>query len=125
MMAELIKTIVDFSDTAKECVLTAATGSDYFVLDNADQRVTVIARNTNATQNATLTIKAGDGKLSSKGDLSIQVAAGKSAVIPMSRVESARVKVTAGSDKGKVFVNSAADAGGSLANVLVAVLSVN
>jgi hypothetical protein len=124
-MAELIKTIVDFSDISKECVLTAATSSDYFILDNADQRVNVIVRNTNATQNATITIKAGDGELGSKGDIIITVAAGKSAILPMSRMESARVKVTTGSDKSKVFVNSAVDAGGSLASVLIAVLSVN
>jgi hypothetical protein len=124
-MAELIKTIVDFSDISKEITLTPATGSDYFDLDNADQRVNLIVRNTNATQNTTITIKAGDGKLATKGDIVATVAAGKSIALPMSRLESARVKVTTGSDKGKVFVSSAVDAGGSLASVLVAVLSVN
>jgi hypothetical protein len=124
-MAELIKTIVDFSDISKEIILTPATNSDYFVLDNADQRVNLIVRNTNATQNATITVKAGDGKLGTKGDIVVTVVAGKSATLPMSRMESARVKVTIGSDKGKVFVSSAVDAGGSLASVLMAVLSVN
>jgi hypothetical protein len=124
-MAELIKTIVDFSDISKEIILTPATNSDYFVLDNADQRVNLIVHNTNSTQNATITVKAGDGKLGIKGDIVVTVVAGKSATLPMSRMESARVKVTIGSDKGKVFVSSAVDAGGSLASVLMAVLSVN
>ena len=88
-MAEFIKTIVDFSDISMECILTAATGSDFFFLNNADQRVNVMISNTNTTQNATITIKAGDGELSSKGDIIMTVAAGKSAIAPMSRIESA------------------------------------
>ena len=122
-MAELIKTLVGFSDTGAELVFTVATGNDFIALDNADVRMTLIIKNTN-TQNASVTLKAGDGTLAGLGDAVIAAGGSKTIAVPFSRVESARVKVTQGTDRGKVMVASAVDAGGSLANLSIAVLSV-
>ena len=122
-MAELIKTTVGFSDMSGELVFTPVTGSDFILLDNADGRVSLIIRNTN-TQNATVTLKAGNGSIAGLGDVPIAAGGSKTVAVPFSRVESARVKVIAGENKGQVFVSSAVDAGGSLANLSIAVLSV-
>ena len=122
-MAELIGTFVGFGDTNEELVFTAVSGNDYITLDNADTRVAIILRNTN-TQNATVTLKAGDGMLSGLGDVSIAVGGSKTVAVPFARIESARVKHMQGEEKGKVLVVSAVDAGGSLANLSAAVLSV-
>ncbi|MDR3552399.1 MAG: hypothetical protein P4L75_04670 [Clostridia bacterium] len=123
-MAEIIKSIVDFSTTCCELLSTAATGSDYFVPDNADHRVTLIIKNANSAQNATVTVMAGNGKLAACGNVAVSVSAGKTVAVPMSRLESARVKTLSGSDAGKVFVGSSVDTGGSLASLSLAVLSV-
>lgn len=122
-MAELIKSFVGFGDTSAELVFTTATGSDFLVLDNADGRVVLVIKNTN-TQNATVTLKAGDGTLAMLGDLNIAVGGAKTVAVPFTRVESARVKVTTGANKGKVLVTSTVEAGGSIANLSIAVLSV-
>jgi hypothetical protein len=122
-MAEILKTFISFADLSGELALMSASGSDFFTLDNADHRLVLIAQNTNA-QAATVTLKAGDGSLSSMGDASVRVNGGKSAVIPLSRVESARIKRLDGDDKGKAFVVTAVDAGGGLSNVTLGVISI-
>lgn len=122
-MAELIKTLVGFSDTSAELVFTTITGNDFIALDNADSRVMLVIKNTN-TQNAAVTLKAGDGTLAGLGDAVVTAGGSKTIAVPFSRVESARVKVMQGTNKGKVMVASTVDAGGSLANLSIAVLSV-
>lgn len=123
-MSEIVKTGIDFSDTAKEIVFTPSTGNDFLTADNADQRISLLVKNTNATQNATVTVKAGDGALASKGDAVVAVGAGKSVVLPMCRLESARVKVLTGASKGTVAVASSVDAGGNLSGVLLGAISI-
>lgn len=122
-MAEIAKTIIDFGDTGKEIIFTASTGSDYIVLDNADQRMELLIKNQN-TVSATVTIKAGDGAISSMGDAVITVGAGKSAVVPISRLGSARIKALSGANKGRAVINAAAASGGSVASILLGAVSV-
>lgn len=119
-----MKTMVAAGDMQKELLKTAATGADYFMHDNADHRVTLLLQNTNATQNATVTLQAGDGMLAGRGDIAVTAAAGKTVAVPMSRAESARVKKLFGNDRGKVLVGTAVDAGGSVSAVMLAVISV-
>lgn len=123
-MAELVKSEIGTQDAGGILTFAAATGSDYFTDDNADGRLTLLVRNTNASQSATVTLKAGDGSLSTRGDLSFPVVAGATAALPMARAESARVKVLGGANSGRVLVSTAVDSGGSVASVLYAVLSV-
>lgn len=107
-MAELVKTPVAFGAVSAPVAFTAATGSDFFIPDNADGRVFILAKNGGA-QDSTVTIKAGDGSLAPLGNLSVPVAAGATVVIPLSRAESARVKLTTGADKGKIYLLAAAN----------------
>lgn len=122
-MAEIVKTFIPFSGQSGNLIFTAATGTDYFVCDNADQRMTLMIKNGNA-QNVTVTLKAGDGELSLLGDAVFTVGANTSAAVPISRVGSSRIKILSGSDSGKVMVSTAVDSGGSLGSVGLAVLSV-
>lgn len=122
-MSELVKTVVHFSDVGGELVFTQATGSDYYIPANADGRVTLLIKNANA-QNAAVTLKAGNGVISGLGDVTIPVGAAKTVAVPFAHVESARVKWIDGANKGQVLVSESVDAGGSLANLSVAVLSV-
>lgn len=122
-MAELSKTLISFSDLSGALDFSAASGSDYFICDNADQRMILIAENKN-TQNAALTLKAGDGELGLLGDAVFSIAGGTTRAVPLSRVGSSRIKVLGGADSGKVFVAAAVDAGGAVGSVNLAVLSI-
>lgn len=122
-MAEITLTQIGLDDTQGTLQLTPATGSDFFTLDNADQRVTLLIQNQN-TQAATVSLKAGDGLLASKGNYTVTAPAGGTAVVPMSRVDSARVKKLAGTDGEKVFLTTTVAPGGSLSSILLAVISV-
>lgn len=122
-MAEFVKTLVPFSGASAALTFTPATGTDSIVLDNADGRVTLIIRNQNA-QNATVTLKAGDGALAPLGDVVLPVAASQTVAVPFARVGSARVKQIAGTGKGTVSIVTAVDSGGTVASVTIAVLSV-
>lgn len=122
-MAEILKTVIDFADTAKEVAFTQSSGLDFIVDDNADGRVMFFIKNGNA-QNATVTFKAGNGSLSALGDETISVGGGKTAAVPLCRLESARVKVMDGNDKGRILIGVAVDSGGSAASVSVGAVSV-
>jgi hypothetical protein len=121
-MAELIKTSIPFGSMSAPVKFTAATGNDYFVPDNADGRIGIIVKNSN-TVGATVTLKAGDGSLSSLGDVSVKAAAGETVYIPLVRAESARVKVTKGADKGKIFVGTAVETNGNVGSVSFGIIS--
>lgn len=123
-MAELIKTFIAAGKTCAAVTFTAATGADYFVPDNADGRVALVIKNGNASQNAAVTLKAGDGALAPLGDVAIAVGAGQTVYAPLVRAETARVKLLRGADKGKVLVATAADTGGAVTNVGIGVVSV-
>jgi hypothetical protein len=122
-MAELMKTFIAFGKTSAAVTFTAATGTDYFVPDNADGRVALIIKNSN-TQSAAVTLKAGDGALAPLGDVKIAAGAGETVFLPLVRAETARVKVTTGADKGKVLVTTAVDTGGVISSVGIGVVSV-
>ena len=122
-MAEFVKTLVPFSGASAALTFTPATGTDSIVLDNADGRMTLIIRNQNA-QNATVTLKAGDGALASLGDVVLSVPASQTVAVPFARVGSARVKQITGTEKGTVGIVTAVDSGGTVASVGMAVLSV-
>ncbi len=121
-MSQLTNTFIAFDIVSSDIMFNVATGSDYFVPDNSDERVCLIIKNINS-QNATVSLKAGDGMLALLGDVTVSVAGGQTAYLPLCRAETARVKVTSGDDKGKVFVSESVDAGGSLANVSIGVVS--
>ena len=123
-MAILTNTFINFGSVSTAVTFTAATGSDYFISDNADGRMGILIKNSNATQNAVVTIKAGDGALSSLGDIKVTVSADATAYVPLVRAETARVKVTTGPDKGKVFVTTAVDTGGVVGSVGIGIISV-
>lgn len=91
-MAQLVNTIIGHDKVGSALTFTAATGSDYFIPDNADLRLALIINNGN-TADATVTLKAGDGALSPLGDIKIAAPAGKTVFVPFVRAESARVKV--------------------------------
>lgn len=122
-MTELIKTYIPFGANSAQVTFTAASGADYFTADNSDSRIFLVAKNSNA-QSATVTIKAGDGALCALGNANFTVGPGAEIFIPMSRVESARVKILSGEDKGKIYVLTAAETGGAVGNVSIAVVSV-
>ncbi|HEX3026806.1 MAG TPA: hypothetical protein VHR42_06225 [Clostridia bacterium] len=126
-MAEFVKSLIGFSDDSKELVMTSAAGaSDYFTLDNADHRVTLIVKNANSTagQDATVTLKAGNGILSTLGDEAFTVPMGKTYAIPLSRIDSARIKNLSGTNKGKVMVSTTVAASGVVGSVSIGVISV-
>lgn len=127
-MAELVKTTVGFADVAKPVTFTALTGTDYINLeageDYPDQRLTLLVKNGDATHDATLTFKAGDGVLGALGDLAVTVAGGAQAAIPVARLDTARVKNLSGASKGQIVVASAIAAGGTLGSVSVGVVAV-
>jgi hypothetical protein len=122
-MAQLVNTSIAFDEVSAALIFTAATGSDYFTPDNADDRVGLVIKNSN-TVSATVTLKAGDGALSSLGGIAVTVGAGETAYLPLVRAETARVKVISGTDKGKVLVTTAVANGGTIASVGIAVISV-
>lgn len=122
-MAELVNTFIAFGNVSAAITFTAATGSDYFFPNNADGRVGLVVKNSNA-QSSTVTLKAGDGALSSLGDIAVTVGAGETVYIPLVRAETARVKLTAGTDRGKVLVTTAVVTGGTIPNVGIAIISV-
>lgn len=123
-MAQLIESKIAVSAKSAEAVFTALTGDDRFSVGNADQRVTFLLKNANATQNASVVFKAGDGALSSEGDVTIAVGAGKLVAVPLARLESARVKSLGGGNRGGMEITSSVDAGGTLANVSLSAVSV-
>lgn len=122
-MAEIIKTPVAFGAVSAQLTFTALTGQDFFKLDNADGRVTLLIRNAN-TQGATVTLCAGDGQLAALGDVAVAVPGAQTAAVPLARVDSARVKWLGGDSRGTVQLRAAADAGGTVGAVSAAVLSV-
>lgn len=122
-MAELISTFIDFSQLSAELTFTPCSGIDDLLLDNADSRMILLIKNTNAL-GATVTIKKGDGILSPLGDIIIPVSSGKTVAVPFSRVESARVKLITGDSKGKVLIESSIDGEGSITDISLAVLSI-
>lgn len=122
-MAILTQTDILFSQTGAALAFKAATGSDSFALDNADGRVFLIAKNA-GTAAATVALKAGDGALSALGDVSLALPAGGVGVLPLSRAQSARVKVLTGAQRGSVLVAVAVGSGGAVGDVSLAVLSV-
>lgn len=122
-MAEIVKTSVAFGATGGALAFAPLTGQDFFRLDNADGRVTLLIRNGN-TQNATVTLCAGDGQLAPLGDVAVGVAGSQTVAVPLARVDSARVKLLTGDGRGTVQIRSTVDAGGALASLTAAVLSV-
>lgn len=122
-MAEIKKTSIPFGSKSAAITFTAATGTDYFEPQNADSRVSILIKNDN-TQSATITFKAGNGALSSLGDINITVAGGAQCFVPMARLESARVKVLSGEDKGRIILSTSVATGGTVGSVSFAVLSV-
>lgn len=121
-MSQLVKTSVPFGSMSAAVTFTAATGNDYFVPDNADGRIGIIIKNSN-TVGATVTLKAGDGSLSPLGDIPIAVGAGETVYVPLVRAESARVKVTKGTNKGNIFISTTAEATGTVGNVGIGIIS--
>lgn len=122
-MAQLVNTLIRFDEVSSALIFTAATGSDYFTPGNADGRVAIVIKNNNAVA-ATVTLKAGDGTLSSLGDIELTAAAGEIVYLPLVRAESSRVKVITGQDKGKVLVTTEVETGGDVSDVGIAVVSV-
>jgi hypothetical protein len=122
-MSLLTNTFIDFDTVSSAITFNVATGSDYFVPDNADDRVYLIIKNSNS-QNGTVTLKAGDGMLAPLGDVTVSVGGNQTVFVPLCRAETARVKVTSGTNKGDVFVTTSVETGGSLNNVSICVVSV-
>lgn len=131
-MAELVKTVVGYNDVGTALTYTAATaGGDYidFSAYNGypDQRVMIAIRNLDTSHDATITFKAGDGMLSAQGDIPVVVAGSATSVvkvIPLTKLDTARVKNTSGTNKGKIMVTSTIASGGTLSNVQIAVICV-
>lgn len=122
-MAEISKTLVSFGTVGAALSFTALSGQDEFALDNADGRVTLLFRNGN-TQNAAVVLRAGDGRLAPLGDVTVTVAGSQTVAVPLSRVDSARVKHMADSGRGTVQLSATVESGGTVGNVAAAVLSV-
>lgn len=120
-MGELVKTLVNPSDIGKAETLTSATASDYIVCDNADQRMLLALVNAD-TFPAVFTLKAGNGHRAAAGDVAITIPASSTYILPMTSVDSARVKNISGDNKGKILT-TAATSGGTL-NLKVGVISI-
>lgn len=122
-MSNIVATFIPFSGVDAELVWTPLTGGDTVVIDNADQRMIFLMKNAD-TQNASVTLKAGDGSLGALGDAAFSVAGGKTFAVPLSRVGSARVKRLSGDGRGGMTVACTVDAGGAVGSVSMAVISV-
>lgn len=106
-MAEIAKTLVGPADTGKALTFTATTGSDYIVADNADQRMSIMIQNGSA-QAASFTLQAGNGCRAAAGGVTVTVPAAGAYVLPMTSVDSARVKYVSGVNAGKILIASPA-----------------
>lgn len=122
-MSTFTNTFIEFGELSAAVSFNAATGSDEFFPDNADGRVNLVIKNAN-TQSATVTLKAGDGPLASLGDVAITAAGGQTVFVPLSRVETARVKLITGTNKGKILVTTTVETGGTVGNVSIGIVSV-
>lgn len=118
-MAELVKTVIKPSDAGKTLTYTAAGASDYIADDNADQRLTVIVSNVSASSAGTFTLKAGNGCRAGAGDFSVTVPVSGSVAVPMTSVDSARVKNIGGANSGKILT---AASGGTLSVAVISIL---
>lgn len=98
-----------------------ATGADSFAADNADGRMVVLLKNTDAANAAAVVFKAGDGLLGGFGDVAVSVPANATVAVPVSRLASARVKNLTGANRGMVLLTETL---GTIANLKLAVLSV-
>lgn len=127
-MAELVKTTIATTDISKTLVYTAASGTDYIVDNVPDDRTYIFARNTDPSHAATIVFAAGDGTQALLGPVTVTVAAGAAIVVPMSNLESARVKLLAdaansGANKGNIVVTESIASGGTLSLLLIAVVT--
>lgn len=122
-MAVITKTLIPFDEAAQAVGFSAATGDDCFIPDNSDGRISILVKNGN-TQDAVIALKAGDGALSALGDVSVTVPGGAQYFIPLERIETARVKVMSGDDKGKIFISTSVATGGDVTKVSLAAVSV-
>lgn len=122
-MSEINVISIPFGSISAAATYTPATGTDFFKVENSDSRMTLLVKNTGA-QSASVSLNAGNGSLAPLGDVKFTVASGAELFIPLSRVETARVKITSGADKGKVFISTTVDSGGTVGNISFAVISV-
>lgn len=128
-MAELIKTVVGYHDVGTNVTFTSATADGDYI-DFAgykgfpDQRVMFIVRNQDSSHDAIVTFKAGDGILSAQGDVAVTVPKSSEVAIPLTKLDTARIKVTSGENKGKILVNSSIASGGDISSVQIAVICV-
>lgn len=114
-MAEIVKTVISPNALVNafmagtpnaafsSVVFTAVATGGYIVDDNADQRLTILAQNA-GTSTATITLKAGNGICAAAGDVTINIPANATVAIPMACIDSARVKITNGANKGQIAV---------------------
>lgn len=121
-MNKFIGTSVAMGTLSAQITFNNASDVDSFTPDNADGRIFLLVRNDNEV-NASIMIRPGDGMLKALGAVKLAVAAKSEAVIPLSRLETARVKYTTGENKGSIIVNTYAS-GGSVDKVSFAIISV-
>lgn len=121
-MSKFTETSVPVGAFSAQLTFSKASDVDCFTPDNADGRVFIVARNDNEVD-ASVVIRSGDGLLKQLGSVKLTVAANSEAIIPLSRLDSARVKFTKGENKGNILVNTYAS-GGSVDKVSYAIISI-
>lgn len=129
-MSELVKTLLPYGTVGIAPTFTPATANDYIGVHNAADNATYLIFNNTDTKAATFTMKSGDiGVFAPKGDVVITVPASTSGYfVPLSHVETARVKVLedkagGGANRGRILTVAAAASGGTLA-LTVAVVTI-
>ena len=116
----LATTSIAASDISKALTLTAlttASNNDYITVAKKDINGEIIIQNADASHAATVVFSAGDGVLSSKGTVTVTVAASTTTIVPLERLETARVLNLTGTNKGKIIVNTTIASGGAITSV--------
>lgn len=68
-------------DGIKVCTVATGAATQTFKYDTEDEKTAIIISNSHASNAAAVTVKAGTGLRKAIGDLSVSVAAGKTAII--------------------------------------------
>jgi hypothetical protein len=116
-LAVIVPTILANSDQSKAITFTAITGasqSDTIAVSKKDLKGLIIINNTDPTYAATTIFSTGDGVRAGAGTVTIAIAAATQVIVPLERLETARVLNMTGTNKGKIVMNTTIATSGTI-----------
>lgn len=120
-MGYVIESAVNYGDKGAIVLFSDATGEDTVTMKYPDARSVLLINNT-GDKDVTVTIKAGDGSTSAKGDYVFTVGASQFWALPLTNVDSSRIKTVA--DKSNcATVFESVPSGGTITSVKLAVVA--